>query len=84
MKITSEKIVKIELDIPLPSFIRSKNQYFYYKVYSEDHCLSVQDSEIGIKHASIFTVLDYEFCTESEFLDKYNQVNDTLCQLATV
>lgn len=84
MKIISRKTVKIELDIPLPSFIRSKTQYFYYKVYSEDQCLSVQDGEIGIRDASTFTVLDYEFCTELEFLDKYNQVNDTLCQLATV
>ena len=84
MKITSKKTVEIELDIPLPSFIRSKTQHFYYKVYSEDHCLQVYDGEIGIKHASIFTVLDYEFCTESEFLDMYNKVNNTLCQLATV
>lgn len=86
MKFTSKKTVEveIELDIPLPSFIRSKNKYFYYKVYSSDYCIQIHDREIGIKHASIFTVLDYEFCTESEFLDKYNQVNDTLCQLATV
>ncbi len=84
MKITSKKTVEIELDIPLPSFIRSKTQHFYYKVYSEDHCLSVHSEEIGIKHASIFTVLDYEFCTEQEFNEMFNKVNNTLCHIATL
>lgn len=83
MKLKTKKTVEFEIDIPLPSFIRSKSKHFYYKVYSEDHCLAVHSDEIGIKHATIFMVLDYEFCTESEFLDMYNKVNDELCQLAT-
>jgi hypothetical protein len=84
MKLTTKKTVEFEIDIPVPSFIRSKTQHFYYKVYSEDYCIQVYDGEIGIKHATIFMVLDYEFCTESEFLDMYNKVNNELCHLATV
>ena len=84
MKITSRKTVEVEIDIPLPAFIRSKSKVFYYKVFSEDHCIQISDDEIGIKHASIFTVLDYEFCTESEFLDMYNLTNEKLCHIATL
>lgn len=84
MEITVKKTVEEKVQITLPAFFRSKTQHFYYKVYSEDHCLAVHSEEIGIKHATIFMVLDYEPCTESEFLDMYNKVNDTLCQLATV
>jgi hypothetical protein len=84
MKLTTKKTVEFEIDIPVPSFIRSKTHHFYYKVYSQDYCIQVYDEEIGIKHATIFMIFDYEFCTESEFLDKYNKVNSELCQLATV
>jgi len=84
MKITTKKTVEFEIDIPVPSFIRSKTKNFYYKVYSEDYCIQVYDGEIGIKHATIFTVLDYEFCTEQEFNEMFNKVNSELCQLATV
>jgi len=84
MKITTKKTVDVEIDIPLPSFIRSKSKNFYFKVYSEKKCISISEDEISIKSADIFTVLDYEFCTESEFLEMYNQVNLKLCQLATV
>jgi hypothetical protein len=84
MKLTAKKTVEFEINIPVPSFIRSKTKHFYYKVYSQDYCIQVYDGEIGIKHATIFMVLDYEFCTESEFLDFYGKVNSELCHLATV
>ncbi len=84
MKITSKKTVEETINIELPAFFRSKSKVFYYKVYSEKHCIQIYDDEISIKHATIFTILDYETCTESEFLDEFNKVNNTLCQLATV
>jgi hypothetical protein len=84
MKLTTTKTVEFEINIPVPSFIRSKTKNFYYKVYSQDYCIQVYDGEIGIKHATIFMVLDYEFCTEQEFNEMFNKVNSELCQLATV
>jgi hypothetical protein len=84
MEITIKKTVEEKVQISLPAFFRSKTQHFYYKVYSEDHCIQVYDGEIGIKHATIFMVLDYEFCTEQEFNEMFNKVNNELCQLATV
>jgi hypothetical protein len=84
MEITIKKTVEEKFNIELPAFFRSKSKVFYYKVFSKDHCIQIFGNEIGVKHATIFTVLDYEPCSESEFLDIYNQVNDSLCQLATV
>ena len=84
MKLKAKKTVEFEINIPVPSFIRSKSKVFYYKVYSEDYCIQVYDGEIGIKHATIFMVLDYEFCTEQEFNEMFNKVNSELCHLATV
>ena len=84
MKITTKKTVEETINIELPAFFRSKSKIFHYKVYSEKHCIQIYDEEISVKHASIFTVLEYEVCTESEFLDKFNEVNNILCQLATV
>ena len=84
MEITIKKTVEEKFNIELPSFFRSKSKVFYYKVFSQEHCIQIYDKEIGIKHASIFTVLDYEPCTESDFLDMYNKVNSELCHLATV
>jgi len=84
MKLTTTKTVEFEINIPVPSFIRSKTKNFYYKVYSQDYCIQVYDGEIGIKHATLFMVLDYEFCTEQEFNEMFNKVNLELCQLATV
>ena len=83
MEITIKKTVEETINIELPAFFRSKSKHFYYKVYSEDYCIQIYADEIGIKHASIFTILDYEPCTESEFLDKFNEVNSQLCHLAT-
>ena len=84
MEITIKKTVEEKVQISLPAFFRSKSKIFHYKVYSEKHCIQIYDEEISVKHASIFTVLDYEVCTESEFLDKFNEVNNILCHLATV
>ena len=84
MEITIKKTVEEKVQISLPAFFRSKSKIFHYKVYSEKHCIQIYDEEISVKHASIFTVLDYEVCTEAEFLDKFNEVNNILCQLATV
>ena len=84
MEITIKKTVEEKVQISLPSFFRSKSKVFHYKVYSEKHCIQIYDDEISIKHATIFTILDYEPCTESDFLNKFNEVNNILCQLATV
>ena len=83
MEITIKKTVEEKLQVTLPAFFRSKTQHFYYKVYSEDYCIQIYNEEIGIKHATIFTILDYEVCTEVEFLNKFNEVNNILCHLAT-
>ena len=83
MEITTKKTVEETINIELPAFFRSKSKVFHYKVYSEKHCIQIYDEEISVKHASIFTVLDYEVCTESEFLNKFNEINSQLCHLAT-
>jgi len=73
MKITTKKTIEVTEEITLPAYYKSKTGYFHYKIYSEENCLCVYENEIGIKHAGIFLVLDYEPSTEDEFLAGYNR-----------
>jgi hypothetical protein len=85
MEIRIKKTVEEKVQITLPYF--TKTICHYYKVYSDTHCICVTNlagyNSIQIHQSSLAFASKYEFCTESEFLDMYNKVNDELCQLAT-
>jgi hypothetical protein len=78
MKITTKKTIEEQVEITLPAYYKSKSGFFHYKIYSEENCLCVYDNEIGIKHAGVVFVIDYEPCTEDEFLEGYNRALSNL------
>ncbi len=86
MEITIKKTLEEKVQITLPYF--TKTVCHYYKVYSDTHCICVTNlagyKGVQIHQSSLAFGGNYEVCTESEFLDMYNKVNNELCQLATL
>ena len=78
MKITTKKTIEVSEEITLPAYYKSKSGNFHWKIYSEKECLQVYTDEIGIKHAEIFLVMDYEPSSPDEFLEAYNKTLSTL------
>jgi len=83
MKFITKKTVEVEREITLPAFYKSVSGFFFFKIFSEDHCIHIYENEIAVKHAMLPFALDIIECSESEFLDMYNKVNTSLCQLIT-
>lgn len=82
MKFTTKKTIEVEKEITLPAFYKSVSGFFFFKIYSEDHCIHIYENEIAVKHATLPFALEIEECTESEFLEMYNKVNSKLCEIA--
>lgn len=86
MEITIKKTVEEKVQISLPAF--TKTICHYYKVYSEDYCIAVTNladhKGVQIQQSSLAFASTYKVCTEQEFLDMFNKVNNELCHLATV
>jgi hypothetical protein len=83
MEITLTKTVEVKHEITLPAYFKSKTEnLFYSKIYSKDNCIHIHlRKEIGIKHATIAFCVEYEECTESDFLIAFNETKLAIEQL---
>jgi hypothetical protein len=80
MEITLQKTVKVKHQITLPAYYKSLACHF--KIYSEENCICVTKSEIGIKHAGLpFALENITECTETEFLTAFNATKLVIEQL---
>jgi len=82
MIIKVEKKVTEEKEITLPFFCKTKgNNLYFYKIYSEESCIQVQimlGYGIQTAHSHLALHLEYEPCTEDDFLEAYNTAINNL------
>lgn len=84
MTITLQKQIEETLEIIVPSFYKSKSGRSFVglldeetivQIYQSEGHLNIQNSNVKYCHHVIKDIPnDYHSCTESEFLDKYAEV----------
>jgi hypothetical protein len=80
MEITVKQTVEVKHQITLPAYYKSLACHF--KIYSEENCICVTLTEIGIKHAGLPFGLEYiTESTEQEFLTAFNATKLVIEQL---
>jgi hypothetical protein len=86
MEISIKKTLEEKVQITLPYFTRTLCHY--YKVYSEVHCIAVTNLDgykgVQVQSSSLAFASTYEVCTEKEFNEMFNKVNNELCHIATL
>ena len=80
VKETTEK----EVEVSFPSF--RKSIAHHYKIVSAEMCIQVSDWTSGFSISTVSPTLAYfgegKDCTESEFIDAYNEVKNKLEDLS--